>query len=125
MVNNIRNFASSADCRALRLPDCDDLGRDAAVGEAHCRNGGGQAKALWAGAAWVQVQHGLALLALGLMSVAADHGGKAGGGGVEIELLQIMQHVKRQAAQFNDLGFRQKIGPGTVVDVARSEEHTS
>ena len=52
------------------------------------------------------------------MAVAVDHRAKPCGFRFQIESAEIMQHVDRHTAGFNDFGFRQSTRPRFGIDVA-------
>ena len=45
------------------------------------------------------------------MAVAVYDHAESGGFGLQVELAEIMQHIDRHAAGFNDFGFRQSARP--------------
>jgi len=52
------------------------------------------------------------------MAVAVDHGCKAGGLRLQIQLCQVVQDINRNAADLNYFGFGQRAGPCSFIDVA-------
>lgn len=86
---------------------------DAEVGE-----GDGEVEAAGACAAWVEVEDVVAGFGGGLVGVAADDGGEAGGGGVQVEVVDGVDEVEEGAVELDDVGWGQ-VGAGAVgVDVA-------
>ena len=70
------------------------------------------------GAAGIEIEHSVARLVLGNVTVAAYDNRESGGFGLEIQLRQIVQHVDGNTAQFERLGFRQLARPRTFVYIA-------
>ncbi len=94
------------------------MGGDGISGNVDERDRGGQAKALGAGAAGVEVEDAVAPLDRGLVRVAADHGGDAGGFRFEVEITDGVDEVKELPGQIDGFGGRELgAGPGGV-DVA-------
>jgi hypothetical protein len=52
------------------------------------------------------------------MAVAVYHHAESGGFGLQVELAEIVQHVDRNAAGFDNFGFGQSARPGRGVNVA-------
>jgi hypothetical protein len=69
-------------------------------------------------AARIQVKHSIAHLLFGNVTVAADHNRESSRFGLEVQLLQIMQHIDGNTAQLNHLSFRQLATPGRFIDVS-------
>src|SRR5271166_1786166 len=59
------------------------------------------------------------------MAVAVHHYPESGGFRLQVELSEIMQHVDRHSASFDDLGHGQKARPALSVDVAADRGHRS
>jgi hypothetical protein len=51
------------------------------------------------------------------MAVAVDHHAESGGFRLQVELAEVMHHIDRHAAGFDDFGFRQTARPRGGVDV--------
>lgn len=83
--------------------------------EAQCD---GKRKPPWASAARVEVEDFLAVLNFGLVRVAADHGGDACGGGVKVEVGEIVQDVNVSAAKLDEFGWRELCAWAEKVDVS-------
>lgn len=70
------------------------------------------------GAAGVEVQDTVARLLLRSVSVAGDHDVESGGLGLQIEALEIVQHVNGNAAQLHRFCLGQRQRPRVPVHVA-------
>ncbi len=75
------------------------------------------------GTAWVQVEDAVAGLDAGLVGVAVDHDGDAGGFRLDVQVVQGVDHVEKLAVELH--GFRGgESGAGAgVVDVAADCGH--
>jgi hypothetical protein len=76
-------------------------------------------------AARVEVQHALFHFNFRLMTVAVDDCVDSCGFGLQIEPSQIMQHVDRDAADFDDFSLRKGSCPRFGVDVAANRSNRS
>jgi hypothetical protein len=68
--------------------------------------------------AGVEVEHAISLVEVGDVGVAEEDDGEAGGGGVEVDGVEVVKEVDVAAFEEKDLGFRE-VGAGAhLVDVA-------
>jgi hypothetical protein len=81
-------------------------------------NGGGESESERAGAAGVDVPDSGAKLLRRCVAVAADDSPNAGGRGIEVELIDVVEHVEDGVLDFDDLGFWQALCPGVFVGIA-------
>jgi len=88
------------------------------VGESDAGEGDGEGEAAWAGAAGVEVEDAVAPGDGGLVGVAADDRSDAGGGGVEVEVVDGVDEVEEAAAQLYGFGGVQVVEDGGGVHVA-------
>jgi hypothetical protein len=73
-------------------------------------------EAAGAGAAGVDVEEAVLPVSFGLVSVPTDDDLKAGGG-IEVQVLEIVEDVDRDVEKFDDFGDREAGGPGFGVHV--------
>jgi len=81
-------------------------------------DGGGKGEAAGAGAARIYIKHAIAQVRVGFVGVARDDNVEARGFGVEVEILEPVQHVDGSVGEFDDLGQRERACPGFRVHVA-------
>jgi len=77
-----------------------------------------QIEAPRARAARIEIEHTVLLFDLRPMAVTVHDYAESRAFRLQIELPQIMQHIDRNVAGFNDLSFGQRARPGVGVDVA-------
>src|SRR2546423_981529 len=77
-----------------------------------------QVKAPWPGAAGVEIEHAILFFNLQLMAMAVDHDAESGGIGFYVELGEVVDHVDRDALDFNRVGCGQGVGPRPAIYVA-------
>ena len=68
------------------------------VGESDAGEGDGEGESPWAGAAGVEVEDAVAPVDGRFVGVAADDGSDAGGGGVEVKVVDGVDEVEEAAA---------------------------
>ena len=100
----------------------DDLGLQRFFVEAQTSQGDGQIKTPRAGASGVQVQDAILHGLLWLMSMAGNYGAESGGFGLEINVTQIVEHVKTFVTTVHDESGWQFGGPWSGIDVATDGE---
>jgi len=69
-------------------------------------------------APWIDAEHASAFGAARLVRMPADDDVESGCGRVQVEFMNIVQHIDVGGTRFNDGGERQRGGPGSVVNVA-------
>lgn len=84
-----------------------------------------QLEAPRSGAAGVEIQHSGARFLFRDVAVARDYHAETGRLGFQIQSAQVVQHIHRNAADFEDFGLRQSLGPRTVIDVAAYRDNRS
>ena len=82
------------------------------------RDGDGELEAAGTGAAGVEIEDALVDIRRGLVGVAEDHDGDAGGLGLEVEVCDGMQHVDQMAVELDGFGGGELGGGAGRVDVA-------
>ena len=75
----------------------EDFGCGVGVGDAEEGAGDGEVEAAGAGGAWVEVEDAVAVLDGGLVGVAVDHYGDAGGLGADVEVFAGVDEVDQGA----------------------------
>src|ERR1043166_4429608 len=70
------------------------------------------------GAAGIEIEHAVFRLHLRPMRVSGDHRMKAGAGWVELEVLEDVQDMEKNALMFDDFALRQPVRPRALVHVA-------
>ncbi len=95
-----------------------DFAGDAAVANAKSPNADREFEAARPRAGWIEVEHTVSRLVHRSVGVAANDGSKSCGGWIEVQLFQIVEHVKREPASFNHFGLRKRVATGTAVDVS-------
>ncbi len=85
----------------------------------------GSSKSAWAGAAWIQKEHASAQLHCWLVGMSEDDCRDAGGFGIEVELLHIMQQVDAAAGELDQLGGWQMAACVAFVGVATNRCYRS
>ena len=78
----------------------------------------GRLKRRGPGGAWVEVEDAVAVLDRGLVGMAVDHYGDAGGSGAEVEVFAGVEHVDEGAAEFEEFGGGKEGGGAVGVDIA-------
>lgn len=86
--------------------------------DTHSSHGDGQLEASWPGTAGVYKENAMLLLNRRAVRMAGDDSGKAGGTRVEVELVQVVQHVQPPTAYLDRGGGRDFGGAGESVVVA-------
>lgn len=77
-----------------------------------------EVEAAGATGAGVEVEDAFAVFDEGLVGVSEEDGRKFGGGGVEVERVEIVEQVEVVALEEEDVGFRQAAAGAGAVDVA-------
>ena len=86
-------------------------------------HGDRQRKTARAGAARIEIDDAVFLTDLGLVAMSIDHGGKAGGFGVEIDVRQNMTHIDSMPAERYHLADGKRLGPAAVIHIAANRDH--
>ena len=107
----------------LRHVELDDLGRAGAGVKRESCNRYRQREAARAGAARIDEKNLALLLDNGLVRVAGDDRGDAGGGGIEVELGEVVKDVNRVGADLDDVGGGEARSPRAPVVVAAYRAH--
>ena len=69
-------------------------------------------------ATWVQIHDSVLLLKEGLVGMAGDHGFDIGFGQIEIQLLEIVENIQRNASDRYNLGTWQSLRPWAFVIIS-------
>ena len=80
-------------------------------------------KAAWPSAPWVQIEDACIVTFNGLMSVPAYDRVESGGLRFEVEVLEVVKHIKTKASGLDDGGKRQFLRPGLRVHIAAYGKH--
>jgi hypothetical protein len=96
----------------------DDLRIGVTVGQRDAGEGDGEREAARASAAGIKVKDAVAPIDGGLVGVAADDGPDAGGGRVQIEVVDGVDEIKETAAQLYGFGGVEVVEDGGRVDIA-------
>lgn len=75
-------------------------------------------KAPGAGAARIKEEDTVFIFARGFVAVSIDHGRKSCGLRLEVEILEFVEHVDRETSGFEDIGFRNGLRPGAMINVS-------
>lgn len=95
----------------------------AASGQLQYRQGDGQAKTPWPGASWVKVEHALNSLDPGPMRVAGNDHVNSAGYGIQLQLMDIVQHVDRAPAEPYDCGVGIRFRPVAGINIPSDRNH--
>src|ERR1039458_4738344 len=71
-----------------------------------------------AAGAGIEVEHALAAVEVGHVRVAEEHGGELSGGGVQVERVEVVEHVDVAAAEEENLRLRKLAARAVAVHIA-------
>ena len=82
-----------------------------------------QPESFWPGAPRIEIKHAIFRFLFGHVAVSVDYDGKSSRFRFQIKLLKIVQHVDRDAANFEHIREGNFVRPGLAIDVAANRSN--